>query len=485
MGMTAATKIIHPDRHILVVGLGKSGIAAVRFLLKSGAKVSVSEARPMGKIDAAVRDWLMANNVFLETDGHSAELFSAVDLVVVSPGVSLELAPLAAARRKSIPVVGELAIAAQYLKTPAVAVTGTNGKTTVTTMLGEIFSACGKKTFVGGNIGTPLYDYLASDQEADVAVVETSSFQLDTAGGPEGFRPDIALLLNISPDHLDRYKSYAAYAAAKFAVFAAQRLGDHAIMNADDQEIMTRQHLWPVSRRYFFGERLGDLAGARIMKEKIILTGCRLPGEHREAPDEWYDLADTVLGKAPNLQNSAAAILAARLMGCTAACIKKGLAGFMPLEHRMTLVAEIDGVSYYNDSKATNIGAVEAALKSMRNRVILIAGGRDKGGDYRLLNEAISQKVKAVLLIGEASDAMANAFSPLTRTEKLGTLEEAVLRAKAIAAAGDAVLLSPACASFDMFNSYGHRGEVFVKTVRSLKERAPIGGRTPAAKPGR
>lgn len=477
MKAAAVKKIINPDSHVLVVGLGKSGMSAVRFFVGRGVKVSVSESRPRNEIDAKTIDWLTAENVFLETGGHSAELFGSVDIIVVSPGVPLEMEPLTAARRKSIPVVGELAIASQYLKTPAVTVTGTNGKTTVTTMLGEIFKKCGKKVFVGGNIGTPLYDYLATTQEADVAVIEASSFQLDSAGGRDGFRPKVALLLNISPDHLDRYENFAAYAASKFSVFAAQQPGDFAIMNGDDPEIMGRRHQWPTSQHYFFGENLHQMNGARIVGEKIVLAGWSLPDSPHTPEGEYFDLSDSPLGTSPNLENSAAAILAARLMGCPAPGIKRGLAGFTPLAHRMTLVADINGVSYVDDSKATNIGAVAVALKSLNRPVILIAGGRDKGGDYELLSELVMKKVKAVLLIGEASDQMAHSFAPLTRVEKMGTLEEAVFRASDIAADGDVVMLSPACASFDMFKSYGHRGEVFKGAVEELQGRFPTGGK--------
>ena len=465
--MPTTPALIRPGIRVLVVGLGKSGTSAVRFLLGCDARVAVSDSRPAELLDQQLLTDLRNQGVTLETGGHTSEFFKAVDLVMVSPGVALDIEPLKAARRRAIPVVGELAIAAQYLQTPVVAVTGTNGKTTVTTMLGDIFTAAGKKTFVGGNIGTPLFDYLSGPQDADVAVIEASSFQLDTAGGRNGFRPAVALLLNISPDHLDRYPSYNAYAASKFGIFTAQRQDDAAIMNADDPEIMGREPLWPTSRCFFFGNNLAGRPGAAVRGKKIILTG--VFDDSQPSDEECYDLAGSGLDEAPNLQNSAAAILAARLLGCDTAGIRAGLAHFTPLPHRLTFVQEIDGVRFYDDSKATNIGAVQSALAAMRQPVVLIAGGRDKGGDYQLLHELVRQKVKAMVLIGEASEIMARSFDKLTMIQQAATMEAAVRRAKALAAPGDTVLLSPACASFDMFNSYSHRGEMFRLAVQNLQ----------------
>ncbi len=463
---TKQQQLIHPGVHILVVGLGISGIAAVKFFKSRGARVSVSDVAPAAGVNREVLQWLKQNDVFVETGGHSVRLFTAVDLIFTSPGVPLDTAVLNAARAKAIPVLGELAFAAPYLQTPVVAITGTNGKTTVTTLMGDILRAAGKKVFVGGNIGTPLFGYLTK-QEADVVVLEVSSFQLDTAGD---FRPHVALLLNISPDHLDRYRSFAAYAAAKFKIFSAQQPEDLAIMNVDDPEIINRRAQWPQSRRYFFGSRLTEGPGAVIRNKTIILSGYATTDDDGKPP-ETYDLTDGMLSTPPNLQNAAAAVLAARLMGCPAADIKKGLKHFTPLPHRLTPVAEIDGVKYYDDSKATNIGAVQAALAAMPHPVILIAGGRDKGGDYGILKESIRQKVKCLLLIGEAQDKMAGAFAGLTQIKKAHDLEEAVRLAQATTTPGDIVILSPACASFDMFGSFVQRGEVFKHAVTALEKR--------------
>lgn len=464
--MPAKRKTINPGSRVLVVGLGKSGLAAARFLHQQGIRVSISEAAAADRISPEARQWLAGKDLPLETGGHSVEMFCAADLILVSPGVALDLEPLAAARRRAIPIVGEMAVAAQYIKTPVIAITGTNGKTTVTTLLGEIFAACGRKAFVGGNIGTPLFTYLSGKQDAEAAIIEVSSFQLDTAGG---FRPDIAILLNISPDHLDRYESFAAYSSSKFSIFSAQGHENIAIMNADDQEIINNEYAWPASRKFFFGENMSGRKGAIIDGKRIVLSGCFHSSDPKKNED--YDLSKTPLNEPPNLQNSAAAILAARLIDCPPAGIIKALHSFSLLPHRMNLVGEINGVRYYDDSKATNIGAVQSALAGSDRPVILIAGGRDKGGDYALLNDLVAKKVKALVLIGEAADLMARAFAALTRVERAASMQEAVHKAHRAAAPGDIVLLSPACASFDMFDSYAHRGRIFREALRSLEQK--------------
>jgi UDP-N-acetylmuramoylalanine--D-glutamate ligase len=449
------------DRHVLVVGLGKTGWAATQFLHRQGMKVSVSDLTPAERIDPEIREWLLQHNIFLEAGRHSEDLFTCVDCIMVSPGVPLDIAPLQAARRCAIPVLGEMAVAARFLKTPAVAVTGTNGKTTVTTLLGDIFRADNMQVFVGGNIGTPLLTYVSGPQEADIVVLEISSFQLDTGGSARGLRPAIALLLNISPDHLDRYPSFDAYARSKFEIFAAQQPNDVAIFNCDDPEIMRRTDLWPQSRCFSFGHDTAGRPGAVLQGKSVVLSsGVSLPGE-----TETYDLTGSGLDRAPNLHNAMAAILAARLLGCPPEAINRGLRRFQPLPHRMTLVAEFGGVSYIDDSKATNIGAAAAALAALSRPVLLIAGGRDKGGDYALLREIIAKKVKLLVLLGEAKEKMAHALGMATAIATADSMEAAVRIAGDAAAPGDIVLLSPACASFDMFASYAERGEVFSRAV--------------------
>jgi UDP-N-acetylmuramoylalanine--D-glutamate ligase len=457
-------------QHVVVVGLGKTGHAAVRFFLQHGARVSVSESSPQSSISPEFIAWLKENNIACETDGHTMDLFTSADLIFVSPGIPLTIKPLNEARRLNIPVIGELAVAAHFMRTPVISVTGTNGKTTVATLLGDIFQAASRKVFVGGNIGTPLFDYISGAQDADIVVAEVSSFQLDTGGSQNSLPFKTAILLNITPDHLERYTSFASYVDSKFTIFAAQGPDDYAILNADDAEIMNRRNLWPACQVFFFGKHLADLAGASIHGSKIHLKNSSSLTLPNNIHGESYDLTVTCLKNPPNLQNAAAAILGARLMGCPQQAIQKGLASFEPLEHRMTLVTEIGGVRYIDDSKATNVGAVYSALEALQQPIILVAGGRDKGGDYSILVEPVRQKVKHILLIGEAKDTMARAFLAFTNVEMLDTLQEAVLRAASLAAPGDAVLLSPACASFDMFSSYAERGDVFRKSVLGLRE---------------
>jgi len=446
---------------VTVVGLGRSGLAAVRLLKKMGAEVAVSEGGSAEKIAPDTLGWLTAHGVEVECGGHSPEFFAGRDLVVASPGVPLDLAVLQTARAAGIPVLGEMALACGLVSTPIIAITGTNGKSTVTELVGEMFKAAGKAPFVGGNLGTPLSEYLLGQEECEVLVLEVSSFQLDTA---PGFAPEVAVLLNISPDHLDRYPDYEAYAASKFALFAGQKSSGVAILNRDDAELMRRLADYPIpGRHYFYGQELSESGlGATVSSTGIRL--CLGTG----APLEEYSLANSNLAQEPNVHNSAAAILAARLLGCPAEAVRRALAGFQLLNHRLALVAEINGVQYFDDSKATNIGAVAAALEGMTRSVFLIGGGRDKGGDYGLLHQIVRDKVKALILIGEAREKMAASFAGVTRVELAESLEAAVAIAASLATAGEAVLLAPACASFDMFSSYTHRGRVFREAVGAL-----------------
>lgn len=450
-----------PDSRVVVVGLGRSGLAAVQLLRKMGVAVAVSESTPCAKLAPENLAWLATHGVSVECGGHSENLLTSADLIVLSPGVPLELPQLQSAIAAGVPVLGEMALACGLVETPIVAITGTNGKSTVTELVGAMFRAAEKRVFVGGNLGTPLSEYLLGVQDCEVLVLEVSSFQLDTA---PGFAPEVAVLLNISPDHLDRYPDYEAYAASKFSLFAGQKASAAAILNRDDEELRKRLAGYPVpARQFFYGNAPGwSGRGAAIAGGEIMVSGLG-PGQA-----EHYSLDGTDLGLEPNIHNAAAAILAARLLGCPPAAVRKALAGFRLLNHRLALVAEIDGVQYFDDSKATNIGAVAAALQGMSRPVLLIGGGRDKGGDYGLLHEIVREKVKGMVLIGEAREKMAASFAPITRVEMAASLEEAVRVASRLAGPGDAVLLSPACASFDMFSGYAQRGRVFREAVAAL-----------------
>ena len=451
-------------KNVLVVGLGKSGRSAIEFCRGQGATVTVSDSSPAMPADTA---WLAEKGIASEFGGHSREFCLTTDLVLISPGVPYDLPIFQEAKAKGIPVIGELALAPRYLKTPVIAVTGTNGKTTVTTLIGDLLRASNRNVFVGGNIGTPLTEYLMTTQEAEWLVLEVSSFQLDAAGS---FRPEIGVLLNLSPDHLDRYASFDDYAIAKLNLFAHQHQDDVSITNQDDPDTVrltdgmkSLRPGWTARRCLSFGRRINGRNGAELQGSTV-----RLEGDWLNSPDDQYELQGSALSHSPNLENAAAAILAARAAGCPPAGIKQGLAAFHLLAHRMTLAAEIDGVRYIDDSKATNIGAVQAALEGMTAPVVLIAGGRDKGGDYRLMADQVRSKVKAMLLIGEAKDQMAAVFETMTRVERLESMAQAVKRAHELACPGEVVLLSPACSSFDMFSGYVERGKVFTDLAIGL-----------------
>ncbi|MFO7760561.1 MAG: UDP-N-acetylmuramoyl-L-alanine--D-glutamate ligase [Thermodesulfobacteriota bacterium] len=454
---------------VLVVGAGKSGRAVLCLLHKLGARVRLTDLAPASEMDKPFAGWIKENGIAWEHGGHKLETFLQAHLIVVSPGVSLEISCLKKAGEKGIPIIGELGFAYLFLDgLPVIGVTGTNGKTTVTNMLAALFKEAGRKVFVGGNIGRPLSEYLLevtdnirSALRAELAVLEISSYQLETAGS---FRPDLGILLNISPDHLDRYDSYNDYAETKFSLFANQHVGDRALLNLDDPEIRKRMSGFPgQGEKFYWGNRLQGRQGACLYDEEVVLTFADRSEEYR-LPES--------LQSSPCRENTMAAVLAARLAGCPPEAITKGLASFKPSAHRITRVAEIDGVVFYDDSKATNIGAVQSALAGMDRPVILIAGGRDKGGDYRLLAPLIQEKVKFLFLIGEAREKMARALDQVVSIQMAGDLQEGVYRAVEAAVPGDAVLLSPACASFDMYRDYIERGLHFQEIINSIESQA-------------
>lgn len=442
----------------VVIGLGAAGLSTVRYLLARGAQVRVSDRRQEAEIEGETLAFLRQAGIRLECGGHTTAFLAGAEIVIPGPGVPLDLPVLQAAREQGVPILGELALAAGEFPVTVIAVTGSNGKTTVTSLIGHLLRAAGKDPFVGGNIGTPLLDYFADPEAYDAVVLELSSFQLDLAGT---FRPDIGLLLNISPDHLDRHGSLEAYAKAKMQLFVSQAAGDCAILGADDP-VAAATPLKAGVRRCTFGRTTGS--------EALIASGqVRLELEQGGVlRRELYDLGPTRLHSSVNQLNAAAAILAIALLGCDFEGIVRGLAGFEPPPHRMAEVATIDGVRFINDSKATNIGALEAALAGCEAPVVLIAGGRDKGSDYTLLREVIGRKVKYLILLGEAADLMRPALGDVVAHETAESMEDAVRKAMAAAVSGDLVLLAPGCASFDMFSGYEERGRVFAGHVLQL-----------------
>ncbi len=443
---------LHKDQHVLVVGAGKSGMAACRLLYSKGCEVCLTDGRKRSEQDPDDLDWLDKNNIAQEFGGHHLAIFLLVDLIVVSPGVPLTIPPLQEAQRHDVPIIGELELGYLYFAGDIIAITGTNGKTTVTTMIGECLKESGMSVFVGGNIGTPFCSHVLQDEQADIAVLEVSSFQLDSC---LDFHPRVGLLLNISPDHLDRYESYNAYGDSKMRLFARQGKGDDvAILCGTDKEVMARRHMVAAAVMTFdTDEWVVDVEGNRLVWQRS--------GE----VDEVYGLHDLQLCR-PNIQNCMAAISGARLMGATGDAVQKVLRGFTIPLHRLTMLGSWGGVDYVNDSKATNVGAVQSALAGMDRPVILIAGGRDKGGDYGLLDFEVKRIVKTMILIGEAARKMELAFAGLTHICQAANMDDAVQQAAAQGCAGDTVLLSPGCASFDMYESYSDRGAHFLQAVQ-------------------
>lgn len=444
----------------MVIGLGTSGMAAVRYLHDHGMRVSVSEFRPEKQLDPELLAEIRELGVSLETGGHSSGFFRNADLVVPSPGVPLNLPVIAEARKRGTNIVGELALAAGEIAVPVIAVTGSNGKTTVTSLIGHLLQSVQNDVFVGGNIGTPVLEYLRGPQYARTVVLELSSFQLEIGGS---FRPDIGLLLNLSPDHIDRHGSLENYAAAKRRIFVNQEPGDVAIVGGDDPLVM-RDTITTTGRVLRFG--VDPASDAAVTENGILIRGKAL----EQDDDEYYELSGTSLASLVNRLNAAAAILAVRLRGCSAGAVRDKITTYSPPAHRMALVTEINGVRYVDDSKGTNVGAVAAALASSGHRVILIAGGRDKQSDFSLLAEPVRKHVRHLVLIGEAADRLEESLGTLVPVSRAVTMEEAVRHCHEIACPGDTVLLSPACASFDMFTSYAHRGDVFRKSVLDLRK---------------
>ncbi len=448
-------------KNILVVGLGRSGIAAAQLCAARGARVTATDSRAAAALGPGLLR--LPEGVVRELGGHRRESFVGADLIVLSPGVP-EIAELAAARAAGVSITGELELASRFVAGTIVAITGTNGKSTTTTLVGDMLRATGRPTFVGGNLGEPLAEAVGTPaaEPGGFCVVEASSFQLETT---VTFHPRVAALLNVTADHLDRYPDLDAYAATKARIFAAQSAADDAVVNLDDPLVVGATAGAPSRRTGFSVARPLD-QGGWLEDDALAL---RLPGEESER----YPASLPALTGRHNQANALAALLAARLAGATPAQARAGLIAFRPLAHRMELVAEADGVAYYDDSKGTNVGAVVAALAGFPRPVVLIAGGRDKGGDYAPLAEALGRVGRAAVLIGEAADKMAAALGLTLPVERATTLDAAVDAARRLAHPGDAVVLSPACSSFDMFRDYAHRAEVFRAAVARQASRSP------------
>jgi len=446
-------------KKIIVVGLGISGLWAARWACRLGARVTVSEMRRAEEMDPSLLEELEELGARFEGGGHDERSFLGADLVIVSPGVPADLPALRAAGDRGIPVLGELEVASRFVKAPIIAVTGSNGKSTVTSLLGDILKASGRKVFVGGNIGTPLISLAASPEPVDLVVVEVSSFQLDTT---RTFSPHISILLNISPDHLDRYEGFEAYVRSKYRIFMNQGRGDYLILNDDDTRLKA---LSPATRAAVlrYGLEPGQGRDAFCRGEEIVML-------RKGRTAAVCSVSDFSLPGDHNLGNLMAAVLAARQVGVAPHDIQAAVSSFKGLPHRMEEVAEIGGVRFFNDSKATNVDAAVKAVTGLGLPIVLIAGGRHKGADYAELTEAACGRVKGAVLLGEAREIMAASFQGKIPVRMARDMEQAVAMAHAWASPGEAVLLSPACASFDMFESYAHRGRLFREAVTRLRD---------------
>jgi UDP-N-acetylmuramoylalanine--D-glutamate ligase len=443
-------------KRILVVGLGRSGAAAARLCARRGARVTVTDLRPEPELAST-----LPAEIARELGGHRRESFLGADLIVLSPGVP-PLPEVAAARERGVTVTGEIELASRFVSAPIVAITGTNGKSTTTTLAGAILAAGGRPTFVGGNLGVPLADAVGSPAAgaSGVCVLELSSFQLETV---ERFHAHVAVLLNVTADHLDRYPDLEAYGRAKARVFANQTEADFALVNLDDARV-ERLSAGLSGKRVGFSTRRKLEEGGWIDGDSLCV---RLP----EGDLERYPAQPPGLIGRHNQENALAAVMAARLTGATSVEADLVLQSFRALAHRMELVAEVAGVAYFDDSKGTNVGAVVAALSGFPRRVVLIAGGRDKGGSYQPLAAAMAEVGRGAVVIGEAGPAIGEALAPVVPVVKATTMEEAVHSAAGLARPGDAVVLSPACSSFDMFRNYEHRAQVFRAAVERLGAR--------------
>jgi len=442
-------------KKILVVGLARTGIATARFLKAKGSLMTATEVKPKEEMKEAVEE-LKGMDIASEWGGHQTETFLKQDMIVVSPGVDLSIEPIQRAIQQGVRVISEIELAYHFIRVPIIAVTGTNGKTTTTLLIGEMLKEDGRKVGVGGNVGEPLILFADGEGRWEVLVVEISSFQLEAI---EDFRPRISVLLNITEDHLDRYSSYGGYIEAKVRIFANQNSGDLAVLNGDDPIVMQ------------FGERVKARKVLFSLKGKLdegAFSNGQTISLRRGGREEKYSLAKTSLKGIHNVENMMAALTAARIFGCSKKAIQGVINRFEGLEHRLEFVREIGGVRFYNDSKGTNVGSVVKSLQSFSEPVILIAGGKDKNGDLSPLEELIRKRVKHLILIGEAKERMNRELGGLTDTIMAKTVEEAVLLAHRKAKAGEVVLLSPACSSFDMFKDYKERGKVFKEAVKHL-----------------
>jgi UDP-N-acetylmuramoylalanine--D-glutamate ligase len=453
-------------KKVLVVGLGKSGLAAALFLRQKGAHVTVSDMRSAAALAKEIPA-LLEHGISVESGGHGLLTFRRQDLIVVSPGVPLDTPELVQVKAFGLPVIGELELASRYLKGEIIAVTGSNGKTTTTTLIGQIFKDAGLPTQIGGNIGLPVIELIPNSTETTVNVLEVSSFQLETV---VEFHPRIAVILNITPDHLDRHGSFQNYVAAKENIFAKQTPADALVLNADDTTTqLSASHAQSKSGSksgpniYWFSRTKIVRQGACVLKDAIVWI------EREGASAEpILPLSEIPLKGGHNVENVLAAVAAARLATVPAESIRKTVASFQAVEHRLEYVATENAVQYFNDSKATNVDAAAKAIAAFPGCIHLILGGKDKNSNYADLSDLLRHRVKAVYTIGSAAQKIEQQIRGIVPIVSCETLDKAVSSARKAAHPGDVVLLSPACSSFDQFENYEQRGRVFKELVLEL-----------------
>jgi len=447
------------NKRVLVVGLARTGIATALFCAARGAHVTATDTRAGKELGDPVAV-LQKAGVALELGGHRQELILDADLIIPSPGVPADAPLLQFARSKGVTIWSEIELAYRFLKGRLIGITGSNGKTTTTSLIEHILRSAGFSTILAGNIGTPLISCVEKSSEKTVAVAELSSFQLELI---EKLRPNISVFLNLTPDHLDRHHTLESYGAAKARIFQNQGESDSAVLNADDPGTTPYA---PAKPQVFWFSRKQRVAQGAFVKESEILF-------RREGTEEAIlKLADIPLAGAHNVENVLAAVAATKLAGAESAAIAKGVRSFAGVEHRLEFVAEIGGVRFYNDSKATNVDATLKAIDAFPGRILIILGGKDKGSDYTVLQARLRERAILALLIGVAADKIEKQIAGSVAIEQAGTLERAVETAAHAARAGDVVLLAPACASFDQFQNYEHRGRVFKELVHQLERQA-------------
>jgi UDP-N-acetylmuramoylalanine--D-glutamate ligase len=445
------------NKNVMVVGLAETGLAVTRFLRNRGANVTISDLMTLEQLGDAA-ETALSLGAHLKIGGHNTQDFLSQSLIILSPGVPHTIEAVQASIDAGIPVMGEIELAARNISEPIVAITGTNGKTTTTELTGRMLKESGLDVFVGGNIGNPLIGYVDAAETKDVVVAEVSSFQLDTT---DSFKPKVGVLLNVTEDHLDRYEDYDDYVRSKGKLFRNQEGEDYAVLNAADPSTgrLTSQLR---AQLLYFNTTEGSQNGAYFNNSHLF---CRLP----EREMKTIDLSSFQLQGRHNLENAAAAALAALVVGASESGVTEALRTFPRLRHRLEHVTTVKDVHYYNDSKGTNVGAVERALESFDVPVVLIMGGRDKGGDYGTLGRLLKTRVRELIVIGEAKEVIEKTLRTYVSIQKAETLPDAVRKASTAAVPGDVVLLSPGCSSFDMFKDYAHRGEIFCEAVRNLE----------------